>query len=197
MPAPLEEARMKSNKRSRADFESTDAKQPGNRTTHSDYHPCHARRASIASTNSTEQPMHTDGPSTPKRQRRVPLLMPLGLSAEDFEGLDATPRTLPETPHGETDEEVDMPAEADDADEATQGDWTGVDDRVLVSTVLDKLSLSKRDWNDCARRMGKEGDSLGKRWKVLLGDGDVGLRRGSGGRSRPELKRTWTEGTSV
>jgi hypothetical protein len=122
--------------------------------------------------------------------------MPLGLSAEDFEGLDATPRGLPKTPLNETHEEMHMPAETNDDDEAIEREWSAADDRILVSTVLDKLSLSRRDWNDCARKVGKEGDSLGKRWKVLVGEGGVGLRRGSGGRSRPELRRTWTEGTN-
>ena len=57
-------------------------------------------------------------------------------------------------------------------------DWTSEDDRRLVELVLEKLKLSKRDWNDCARRMGKDHDSVGRRWKALVGEGNVGLRRG-------------------
>jgi predicted transcriptional regulator len=57
-------------------------------------------------------------------------------------------------------------------------DWTIDDDRVLVETVLAKLQLSKRTWNDCARRLGKDKDSLGRRWRLLVDEGNVGLKRG-------------------
>ncbi|EGD92471.1 hypothetical protein TESG_00046 [Trichophyton tonsurans CBS 112818] len=57
-------------------------------------------------------------------------------------------------------------------------EWTTEDDGRLVELVLEKLKLSKRDWNDCARRMGKNHDSVGRRWKALVGEGNVGLRRG-------------------
>ncbi|OAX77065.1 hypothetical protein ACJ72_08640, partial [Emergomyces africanus] len=57
-------------------------------------------------------------------------------------------------------------------------DWTSEDDKRLVELVLEKLKLSKRDWNECARKMGKDNDSVGRRWKALVGEGNVGLRRG-------------------
>jgi hypothetical protein len=57
-------------------------------------------------------------------------------------------------------------------------EWTSDDDRRLVELVLEKLKLSKRDWNECARKMGKDNDSVGRRWKALVGEGNVGLRRG-------------------
>ncbi|PGH01974.1 hypothetical protein GX51_04906 [Blastomyces parvus] len=60
--------------------------------------------------------------------------------------------------------------------------WTTADDNRLVSLVLQKLKLSRRDWTECARRMGKEHDhdSVGRRWRALVGEGNVGLRRGRG-----------------
>lgn len=116
---------------------------------------------------------------TPKRHRKAPLLIPLGLSAEDFNALED-----PSTDH---DEPVSLPPAGSEATQSTQeeswtlgefGNWTAADDRLLVETVLGKLKLSKREWNDCARRLGKDKDTLGKRWKMLVVEGNVGLRRG-------------------
>ncbi|OAP57011.1 hypothetical protein AYL99_09123 [Fonsecaea erecta] len=124
----------------------------------------------------TTQPVRT-----PKRRRKVPLSIPMGLSADDFRAL--------ETPADE--EELDIPVISphnhipSDQDSAygsspcvDDAEWTEDDDRMLVETVLEKLKLSKRDWNDCARKLGKDRDSLGKRWSLLVGEGNVGLRRG-------------------
>jgi hypothetical protein len=123
---------------------------------------------------------------TPKRLRKAPLLMPLGLSAEDFEALDE-PSTVPTASNAK----VSLPPRAPpqprasyDCDEDSSwscdefGNWTTDDDRLLVETVLEKLKLSKREWNECAQRLGKDKDSLGKRWKMLVVKGNVGLRRG-------------------
>jgi hypothetical protein len=66
------------------------------------------------------------------------------------------------------------------ADEDERCDWTAEDDQKLVEIVLEKLKLSKRDWEECARRIGKDNDSVGKRWRALVGEGNVGLRRGRG-----------------
>ncbi|KEF61583.1 uncharacterized protein A1O9_03151 [Exophiala aquamarina CBS 119918] len=127
---------------------------------------------------------------TPKRPRRIPLSMPLGLSADDFRAL--------ETPVEEEDLRLDMPiispnAMVSDQDSAygssptlEESEWTIEDDQILVETVLEKLKLSKRDWNDCARKIGKDKDSLGRRWSLLVSEGNVGLRRG-GRMSRTNL----------
>lgn len=64
--------------------------------------------------------------------------------------------------------------------------WSVDDDRVLVETVLEKLQLSKRAWNDCARKLGKDKDSLGRRWRMLVDEGEVGLKKG-GRRKRTGL----------
>lgn len=123
--------------------------------------------------------------------------MPLGLSAEDFEGLDNIPQAPLSPPKELVEEKVDLPASDNNLTEDTANDesgWSAADDRMLVSTVLDKLNLSRREWNDCGRRMEKDSDSLGKRWRLLVGDGEAALRRGSGGRSRPELTGDFWQG---
>lgn len=114
--------------------------------------------------------------------------MPLGLSAADFQFLES-----PNTPPVELDMpsfEINVDADADAP--SNSDDWSAADDRALVETVLEKLRLSKREWNDCARILGKDKDSLGKRWKMLVGEGDVGLRRGGKRPGRTELDiRSW------
>lgn len=121
--------------------------------------------------------------------------MPMGLSADDFRALEA-PKI------SEEEEDLDMPiisphgnshGHLSDEDSAygsspsvEDPEWTHDDDRMLVETVLEKLRLSKHDWNDCARKLGKDRDSLGRRWSLLVGEGNVGLRRG-GRISRTEL----------
>ena len=117
---------------------------------------------------------------TPKRHRKAPLSMPLGLSAEDFNTLEDLSEAR--------DEQISLPppgpqvGDSNNSNEPRSRDefenWTVADDRLLVETVLEKLKLSKREWNDCARRLGKDMDTLGKRWKMLVVEGNVGLRRG-------------------
>lgn len=60
-------------------------------------------------------------------------------------------------------------------------EWTTEDDQVLVNLVLEKFQLSQRDWQECARHLGKDDASVGRRWQALVGEGNVGLmrRRGS------------------
>ena len=144
-----------------------------------------------------------DAPSTPKRTRRLPLEMPLGLSADDFRSLSPVQNvSLPparaafdmgsrrcsylsdvDSGYGPSPRESEEVDSKDLQKEQRQhprpgSSWTIDDDRVLVETVLEKLQLSKRAWNDCARRLGKDKDSLGRRWNMLVGDGGVGLKRG-------------------
>ncbi|KAI9876742.1 MAG: hypothetical protein M1830_005824 [Pleopsidium flavum] len=111
--------------------------------------------------------------STPKRQRLGPPSLPLGVKRADFDGLQS-------------------PKQVTSADEDTSDgkEWSAEEDRVLVELVLEKLKLTKNDWNECARRLGKDSGSIGKRWKELVGEGNVGLRRGRRS-SRPKLDSTW------
>ncbi len=132
----------------------------------------------------TPEPMRT-----PKRRRRVPLLMPMGLSADDFRALDTPveeidldmPNISPQARHSDDDSAYGSSPSPD------EGEWHDADDRALVETVLEKLKLSRRDWNDCARMLGKDRDSMERRWGILVGEGNVGLRRG-GRVLRPSLE---------
>ncbi|KAK2771983.1 hypothetical protein FQN53_004820 [Emmonsiellopsis sp. PD_33] len=142
-----------------------------------------------------------DGFLTPKRRRRAPEELPLGLGREDFRRLDVdTPvdgmvigarfRSNNADCDGgaecDDDATISIPEIRSDDDDTVpcssspdpNSDWSSEDDRRLVELVLEKLKLSKRDWNECARKMGKDNDSVGRRWKALVGEGNVGLRRG-------------------
>ncbi|KAL5356539.1 hypothetical protein BJX96DRAFT_116588 [Aspergillus floccosus] len=146
--------------------------------------------------------------STPKRRRHVPYDLPLGLSQSDFYSLHSPPTTQSppspahlkkqnqtarddRAPSFDPDaalpsiEEADEPAASDDA-------WTADDDQRLVEIVLEKFQLSQRDWDECARRIGKDNASVGRRWQALVGDGNVGLRRG-GRMVRGRLNESWLQ----
>ncbi|KAA8910901.1 hypothetical protein FN846DRAFT_774653 [Sphaerosporella brunnea] len=58
----------------------------------------------------------------------------------------------------------------DSDDEEDTVMWTDDDDRQLVEMVLGKLRLTKSDWEECARTLGKDSRSVGKRWENLLGN---------------------------
>lgn len=131
--------------------------------------------------------------STPKRQKRAPSDLPLGLAITDFESLEesvARQKSHRITP--EPDEQPDQPVlpsiETSEEDESSE--WTAEDDQKLVEIVLEKLKLSKRDWEECARRIGKDNDSVGRRWRALVGEGNIGLRRG-GRTVRGRLDECW------
>ena len=132
--------------------------------------------------------------STPKRQRRAPLLMPLGLSAEDFAGLGTTPQAQPSVNSKHKLPQIHLPADSSTcAQFKTEEDtWSIADDRVLVSTVLRKLNLSCDEWNNCAAKLDEQSDTFGKRWKTLLGEEEAVLRRGCGAKTRPKLSCCWS-----
>ncbi|KAL1967674.1 hypothetical protein VTN77DRAFT_2931 [Rasamsonia byssochlamydoides] len=118
--------------------------------------------------------------STPKRQKRAPSDLPLGLAIADFESLEESVRRRKSprlTPQSDADDQPVLPS-IEVPDEGDASDWTDEDDQKLVEIVLQKLKLSKRDWEECARRIGKDNDSVGKRWRALVGEGNIGLRRG-------------------
>ncbi|KAL3463965.1 hypothetical protein BJX64DRAFT_255970 [Aspergillus heterothallicus] len=132
-------------------------------------------------------------PSTPKRRRRLPYDLPLGLSQTDFYSLHSPPVTQsPPSPEKRRPNEefpnfplfnpdAALPSIEESTNPAPPADdmsWSTDDDQRLVEMVLEKFQLSKRDWDECARRMGKDHASVGQRWQALVGEGNVGLRRG-------------------
>lgn len=126
--------------------------------------PRHKRNLSAsqntASSEASDREDTPEPPTTPKRSRIAPERMPLGLERADFHNLHA--------------------ATGDDAESAADsasGEWTAEDDRMLVELVLEKLKLSKSDWQDCARNLGKDRHSLSRRWKSLMLNDEVGLKR--------------------
>ncbi|RMJ22293.1 hypothetical protein PHISP_06830, partial [Aspergillus sp. HF37] len=121
--------------------------------------------------------------TTPKRQRHLPYDLPLGLSQSDFYSLHSPPishspprfdlRPQPLDPDAALPsiEEEPSPTPADGG-----ARWTLEDDRRLVELVLDSLGPSRRDWEACARRLGRDGAAVGRRWRDLVAGGCVGLR---------------------
>lgn len=127
--------------------------------------------------------------STPKRARRAPTIMPLGLAQADFNALETPQQSL--SPNTNTDHAQAIIFDERFEEKSLPPDWSTEDDKVLVDLVLEKLKLSRRDWDECARRMGKENpDNVDKRWKALVGEGNVGLRRGKKA-VRPRIDEAW------
>ena len=63
------------------------------------------------------------------------------------------------------------------ASEEEDAVWTSEEDRQLVELVLRKLKLSKDDWEECARSLGRRnGKALGKRWDSLISNRGLVLR---------------------
>ncbi|KAL4981155.1 hypothetical protein BDW66DRAFT_124102 [Aspergillus desertorum] len=151
-------------------------------------------------------------PSTPKRSRHHPYELPLGLSQTDFYSLHSPPITQsPPSPTERRQKQISssMPSynpdavlpsieepisepvsEPNEPDSTVDSQWTSDDDDHLVQLVLEKFQLSQRDWDECARRLGKDHASVGQRWQVLIGEGNVGLRRG-GRRLRKVIHGDW------
>ncbi|KAE8148592.1 hypothetical protein BDV25DRAFT_158003 [Aspergillus avenaceus] len=142
--------------------------------------------------------------STPKRSRHLPYDLPMGLSQSDFYSLHSPPvsQSPPSPAHSreqapsqtqKVDPDAALPSieETDEAAAPSFDDsWTADDDQRLVNLVLEKFQLSRRDWEECARRMGKDDASIGRRWQALVGEGNVGLRRGRR-ITRPRLDESW------
>ncbi|KAI0166011.1 hypothetical protein GGR57DRAFT_1968 [Xylariaceae sp. FL1272] len=132
-------------------------------------------------------PPHSDGeeqedlgdsafrPSTPKRARIAPETIPLGLEPTDFHSI-----------YNPLDEDQDKGTDVDIEPDGER--WSVEDDRILVELVLDKLKLSKSDWQECARSLGKDRNSLGRRWKSLMVHGDIGLKSRA---RRNRIHGTW------
>ncbi|CAK7240924.1 MAG: hypothetical protein STHCBS139747_002380 [Sporothrix thermara] len=118
-------------------------------------------------------------PQTPKRARIAPEALPLGLERSDFHALHAN--GIPDdSSRAGTLVETEADGEA----------WSTEDDRMLVELVLEKLKLSKEEWQECARSLGKDRHSLSRRWKSLMLHGDIGLKPSSRTR-RSKIHGTW------
>ncbi|KAK4197760.1 hypothetical protein QBC40DRAFT_100784 [Triangularia verruculosa] len=128
-----------------------------------------------------EEPGEDPTPQTPKRSRIAPEVIPLGLERGDYHSLHHSGLYVDNNP-----------GESGGTHVVTEGDgstWSAEDDRILVELVLEKLKLSKSEWQDCARSLGKDRSSVGKRWKSLMVNGDVGLKRT--GLRRGRIHGTW------
>ena len=122
-----------------------------------------------------EESDRCDGPSTPKRTRLAPEVLPLGLERSDFHQLQL------QTFENQSQEALEG------VEGKEHGGWSTEEDRLLVELVLEKLKLTKSDWQDCARSLGRDRGSVGRRWKSLMGGGEVGLKRSRRGR----IHQTW------
>ena len=113
--------------------------------------------------------LEVPGSLTPKAPRRSPRFTPGGFG---------TP--LPE------------PRSEEIAEEEGEN-WSAEDDQMLVELVLDKLQLSRRQWDECARQLGADQRSLGARWQFLVDEGQVGLKLRRGGRRRRrDVRELWS-----
>ncbi|TQN74818.1 hypothetical protein CSHISOI_00583 [Colletotrichum shisoi] len=124
-------------------------------------------------------------PSTPKRARIAPEVIPLGLERSDYHTLHLL--NGGESINMKNTEETQGSSVEVDADGEP---WSAEEDRILVELVLEKLKLSKTEWQDCARSLGKDRNCLSRRWKSLMLQGDVGLKGRRSGR-RTKLHGTW------
>ncbi|KAI1177938.1 hypothetical protein F4777DRAFT_539793 [Nemania sp. FL0916] len=113
--------------------------------------------------------------STPKRARIAPESLPRGLERSDFHNL-----------HEPTAEETRK--EGTGVEEEDGERWSLEDDRVLVELICEKLKLSKSEWQECARRVGKNENAAERRWKTLIRHGDVGVKSRT---RRGKLHGTW------
>ncbi len=120
-------------------------------------------------------------PSTPKRMRFAPEILPFGLERSDFHDLHL--KEVESQGHDNVLDSIEGTGLG-----LNTGEWSTEEDRLLVELVLEKLKLTKSDWQDCARSLGKDRGSVGRRWKSLMGGGEVGLKRTRG---RAKIHGTW------
>ncbi|KAF7949667.1 uncharacterized protein EAE97_003176 [Botrytis byssoidea] len=137
-------------------------------------------------------------PRTPKRRRRIaPEILPLGLERSDFHTLRLAEMENTATDDGAfvfsaggDSQSRNREAQRNEEEEEDGENWSREEDRMLVELVLKKLKLSKSDWQDCARSLGKDRGNLGRRWKTLIGAGEVGLKGRR--KTRTKLNSTWS-----
>ncbi|KAF6818607.1 DNA-binding protein [Colletotrichum sojae] len=135
----------------------------------------------ISSQHAQERHQLPSAPSTPKRARIAPEALPLGLERSDFHTLhNADDASFTAEQAQGSNIEIEADGER----------WSAEDDRILVELVLEKLKLSKTEWQDCARSLGKDRNCLSRRWKSLMLQGEVGLK-GRRSSRRSKIHGTW------
>ncbi|KAK6353543.1 hypothetical protein TWF696_005506 [Orbilia brochopaga] len=72
------------------------------------------------------------------------------------------------------------------------GPWSEEEDKQLVGMVLAKMRLSATDWAECANTLGRDGLSVGERWRGLVEAGSVGLINDK--RKEEKMKRARMQG---
>jgi hypothetical protein len=135
--------------------------------------------------------------TTPKALPQTPACLETPLHSSAFCGPGSlTPRPSqrrsPRLNMNFSTEPAGDPASTEDGEDSGH-DWSEEDDRQLVELVLEKLRLSRRAWNECARQLGADQRSLGMRWKFLVDEGQVGLKLRKGGKQvRGQVKGLWS-----
>ncbi|KAG6018931.1 hypothetical protein E4U40_007597 [Claviceps sp. LM458 group G5] len=107
-------------------------------------------------------------PSTPKRARIAPEQLPLGLERSDYHDVFNNTESLASESGSIWGTNIDV----DD----NEDEWIAEDDHVLVELVLEKVKLSKSEWQDCARSLGTDRHSVHQRWKRLIMRSEVGIK---------------------
>lgn len=204
------------NKRTRDDYELSELKKTMEQYSQASYNHEYSYDSGYPSSNSSDADAETaslesetKGFSTPKRRRRLPgpIHLPFGLDRSDFadlrdsEAISSTAQPFLQTSSSQTILSESIPHTPEPLSlsssfaegEATEEEWwTPLDDAQLVTLVLEKMRLSRRDWEECAKVLGAEGEgvTLGKRWQWLMEEGKIGLNMGIKGRGRFEGRRT-------
>lgn len=115
-------------------------------------------------------------PSTPQQSTISPPDLPFGLDRTDFHQLDT--RDPDEESRPGTGIEIARDGEA----------WSVEQDRKLIELFVAKFKLSQEDLEDCARSLGKGAGYVERRWKSLVLNGDIGLKKRP---RRTTLHSTW------
>lgn len=133
--------------------------------------PNEVREVTVQSKNDTRKDKllhyneHQYTPKTPQRIFYAPDILPFGLQNADF--LDIHKQDM-----SSLCQEHQLPSSGNEINT----EWSKEEDGLLVQLVLQKLKLTRSDWYDCARSLGRERVSLNERWHNLMVKGEVGLR---------------------
>ncbi|RAH83300.1 hypothetical protein BO86DRAFT_55950 [Aspergillus japonicus CBS 114.51] len=174
-----------------------------------------ARKTDFETASTDEQSIRSQRFATPKRQRHLPYDLPLGLSHSDFYSLHSPPvsqspaspahqqhpaplATNPRasaraTAHPFNPDtalpsiEESEPAPSTSSPYSPDLSWAEEDDQRFIGLVLEKFQLSQRNWNECAEKLGKDQACVERRWRSLLNNGHIALRRAGDRKVRRRL----------